>query len=150
MVESKSGSSRDRRSKPRKHATAPRPPASTPGIDAEEPSAPDTPSNRAGPSHVHMLWPLLTGLAVGFAVGREVGAWNGTPTVTADSVAATARAAPAAEPAAAAPKAEPAGPDGCKPGTAPTGPVFVKLAAYNPRKGPKDAKVTIVTFSDFQ
>jgi protein-disulfide isomerase len=40
---------------------------------------------------------------------------------------------------AAAPAAEP-----------PSGPRPVELAAWNPRKGPKAAKVTIVEFSDFQ
>jgi hypothetical protein len=32
----------------------------------------------------------------------------------------------------------------------PKGPVKVELAAWNPRKGPKPAKVTVVEFSDFQ
>jgi hypothetical protein len=32
----------------------------------------------------------------------------------------------------------------------PTGPVYIELAAWNPRKGPKHAKVTVVEFSDFQ
>jgi hypothetical protein len=32
----------------------------------------------------------------------------------------------------------------------PKGPVRVELAAWNPRKGPKAAKVTVVEFSDFQ
>jgi len=32
----------------------------------------------------------------------------------------------------------------------PTGPRMIELAAWNPRKGPKAAKVTIVEFSDFQ
>jgi hypothetical protein len=32
----------------------------------------------------------------------------------------------------------------------PTGPRLIELAAWNPRKGPKAAKVTIVEFSDFQ
>jgi hypothetical protein len=44
------------------------------------------------------------------------------------------------KPAAAAPAAE----------AAPTTPRKVELAAWNPRKGPKAAKVTLVEFSDFQ
>lgn len=42
------------------------------------------------------------------------------------------------------PAAAPAAPE------APSGPKKVELAAWNPRKGPKAAKVTIVEFSDFQ
>ena len=33
---------------------------------------------------------------------------------------------------------------------APTKPQYIEIAAWNPRKGPKPAKVTIVEFSDFQ
>jgi hypothetical protein len=36
------------------------------------------------------------------------------------------------------------------PAEPPKGPVKVELAAWNPRKGPKPAKVTVVEFSDFQ
>jgi hypothetical protein len=39
---------------------------------------------------------------------------------------------------------------GGKPAAAPTGPVYIELAAYNPRIGPANAKVTVVEFSDFQ
>ncbi len=42
-------------------------------------------------------------------------------------------------------------PDAPPPGpAAPSGPQKIEVAMWNPQKGPKDAKVTIVEFSDFQ
>jgi hypothetical protein len=42
-------------------------------------------------------------------------------------------------------------PDAPPPGpAAPSGPQKIEVAAWNPVKGPKDAKVTIIEFSDFQ
>ena len=37
-----------------------------------------------------------------------------------------------------------------RPQRPPPKPAYVEIAAHNPRKGPKAAKVTIVEFSDFQ
>jgi hypothetical protein len=41
-------------------------------------------------------------------------------------------------------------PPSAQPAAAPTAPQKIALAAHSPRKGPKDPKVTIVEFSDFQ
>jgi hypothetical protein len=41
-------------------------------------------------------------------------------------------------------------PDAPQQPPAPSGPQKIEVAAWNPTKGPKDAKVTIIEFSDFQ
>ncbi len=95
-----------------------------------------------------VVFALVTGLAVGYAVGREVGG-RGTPLSAAAS--AEAPSPPAAAVAAAKPAGNPQGAPGCGEGAEPaSGPAYVELAAWNPRKGPKDPKVTIVEFCDFQ
>jgi protein-disulfide isomerase len=99
-----------------------------------------------------LVFPLVFGLAVGYIAGREIGLMGGGATATADKAAASATAAdvapeePAAKAAAPTPPAKPA----ARPAPPPAGAVYVELAAYNARKGPKDAKVTVVEFSDFQ
>ena len=92
---------------------------------------------------------LVAGLAVGYIVGREVSLSGGTDTPAPVASAATSTETPPA------PQAQgdgrPQRPErGQQRQQPPAGPAYVELAAYNARKGPKHAKVTVVEFSDFQ
>jgi protein-disulfide isomerase len=101
-------------------------------------------SNRlAGWLQPVMVWPLVTGLALGYAVGRETGSRGPAPAAPIQAAVAPAPV-PAAGPAPAAP-ARPAGQP-----TTEVAAVKLDLPLAAPRKGAKNPKVTVVVVSDFQ
>jgi len=113
------------------------------------------------PARCRSGWPpstvvltLVAGLAVGYIVGREVSLSGGADTpAPAASVASAATTTPTPTPPA--PQAQGDGRQargdcGQQGQQVPAGPAYIELAAYNARKGPKHAKVTLVEFSDFQ
>src|SRR5438034_633728 len=85
-------------------------------------------------------WALAVGALGGFVIGREMGPRaGGGRAERPDKVAEAAGVAKKAGAGAAAGQPPP-----------PPGPKRVDIPAHSPRKGPKNAKVTIVEFSDFQ
>jgi protein-disulfide isomerase len=83
----------------------------------------------------HVAAALALGFALGGMGGYLLSGNKAAPSATAES-AKPAQSGPAAAAAA-------------KPGP-PTAGAYVPLAAWTPREGPEQAKVTIVEFSDFQ
>jgi hypothetical protein len=142
-------SRRSTRSGHRERAHADTPPGDSPPRPAATDPFPEPDRwrgmrRRAAPAS-SVVFALVTGLAVGFAAGREVSLRSG-PVATSDGAASSIVTAAVAAKPAGAPAAA-----GC--GEAedqPSGPAYVQLAAWNPRIGPKDAKVSIVEFCDFQ
>jgi protein-disulfide isomerase len=94
-----------------------------------------------------MVMALVVGLGVGL-IGGYMGAGGGSAaTASKDAPAENAAAPGANNPAANNPAAKPNAP---KAAAVPDAPIYIATMPNSPTKGPKNAKVTILEFSDFQ
>lgn len=91
-----------------------------------------------------MIMALVVGLGVG-GLGGYYGAGDKGATASKDTPAGSA-----AGPAANNPAADVKGQPNARPTPAPGKPVYIALNDTSPRHGPKNAKVTILEYSDFQ
>ncbi len=144
-----SNQDRPRRKRSKKQLGAKAAAASTSPKTTDRPrrrrAEPEPPAESAW-TNGHMFMAVVFGVAVGGFGGYTLAGGKDAATPSKDATAATGAAATAAT---GAPGAPAKGPD-ARPTPPPSAPVYIELADYSPRIGPKHAKVTILEFSDFQ